>query len=234
MTTLVVLQPGYLPWLGYFDLMHKADVFVHYDDVQFDKHGWRNRNRVKSSAGPIWLTVPILHSGRAGQSILDVEIDERQNWRRKHTSTIAQCYARAPYAESILPRINEILERPFNRLVDLDLTIIEWLAAEFGIARQYHRSSELGIGGDRNARLLNLCRHFGVTRYLSGNAAVDYLDVELFRSAGIEVAWHDYAHPTYPQMHGDFVPYLSALDLLMNMGGASLAMLSAGKAAAGE
>ena len=225
MTTLVVLQPGYLPWLGYFDLMRKADVFVHYDDVQFDKHGWRNRNRIKGPKGPVWLTVPVRHSGRSGQSILDVEIDDRQNWRRKHVSTIGQLYAQAPFLPAILPRLEEILERPLSRLVDLDLAVIGWLATELGIATPCHRASELGIAGDRNERLVALCRNFGATRYLSGNSAHAYLDVARFAAAGIDVVWHDYAHPSYAQLHGQFVPYLSVLDLILNVGDASLATL---------
>lgn len=226
MTTLVVLQPGYLPWLGYFDLLKKADVFVHYDDVQFDKHGWRNRNRVKGPKGAVWLTVPVLHSGRSGQSILEVEIDDRQNWRRRHLSTVGQLYARAPFVDVMLPRLRDILERPWPRLVDLDLAIIDWLAAVLGITAPRYRASELGIGGDRNARLLNLCRHFGATRYLSGNAARDYLDVALFTAAGVDVSWHDYAHPNYSQLHGTFVPYLSVLDLILNMGNEARGVLS--------
>ena len=225
MTTLVVLQPGYLPWLGYFDLMRKADVFVHYDDVQFDKHGWRNRNRVKGPKGPVWLTVPVLHGGRSGQSILDIEIDNRQNWRRKHVSSIGQLYAQAPFLPAILPRLEEMLERPWGRLVDLDLAIIDWLAGELGIATPRYRASELAIAGDRNERLIDLCRHFGATRYLSGNSAQAYLDVARFEDAGIEVVWHDYAHPSYAQLHGDFVPHLSVLDLILNVGNESLATL---------
>lgn len=226
MTTLVVLQPGYLPWLGYFDLLKKADVFVHYDDVQFDKHGWRNRNRIKGPKGAVWLTVPVLHSGRSGQSLLDVEIDNRQNWRRRHISTVTQLYARAAYGVAFLPKLSEIIDRPWSRLLDLDFALIDWLAETLGIATRQHRSSELGIDGDRNERLINLCRHFGATRYLSGNAAHDYLDVLAFAAAGIQVAWHDYPHPDYAQLHGDFVPYLSVLDLLLNKGDASLAVLS--------
>jgi hypothetical protein len=225
-TTLVVLQPGYLPWLGYFDLLNKADVFVHYDEVAFDKHGWRNRNRVKGAKGAAWLTVPVRHRGRAGQAILDVEIEDRQNWQGKHLSTVSQFYARAPYLDAVLPKLRDILDRPWRRLVDLDLVTIDWLARELGIARQCHRASELGIGGDRNTRLLNLCRHFGATRYLSGDAARDYLDVAQFSAAGIEVSWHDYLHPTYPQQHGPFVSHLSALDLILNVGPNSLAVLS--------
>jgi WbqC-like protein family len=225
-TTLVVLQPGYLPWLGYFDLLTKADVFVHYDDVQFDKHGWRNRNRVKGPKGSIWLTVPVLHRGRTGQSILDVEIDDRQDWRRKHLSTISQLYARAPFIDALLPRLRDIIKRPWHRLVDLDLALIDWLAAEIGIRTPRHRTSGLDIGGDRNERLVNLCHCFGATRYLSGEAARDYLDEARFAAAGIEVVWHNYSHPTYAQQHGEFVPYLSVLDLLLNVGEKSLSVLS--------
>jgi hypothetical protein len=228
-STLVVLQPGYLPWLGYFDLLNKADVFVHYDDVQFDKHGWRNRNQVKGPKGAVWLTVPVRHSGRAGQSILDVEIDDRQNWRRKHLFTVGQYYARAPYIDSVLPKLRNILDLPWPRLVDLDLAITNWLACELGIAKPQYRASELGVGGDRNGRLLSLCQHFGATRYLSGNAARDYLDVLRFSAAGIEVIWHDYVHPTYVQQHGAFVPHLSVLDLILNVGPDSLAVLSSYK-----
>jgi hypothetical protein len=224
--TLVVLQPGYLPWLGYFDLLSKADVFVHYDDVQFDKHGWRNRNRVKGPKGTIWLTVPVLHHGRGGQSILEVEIDDRRDWRRKHLSTIGQLYAHATFVDSILPRLREIIERPWPRLVDLDLALIDWLAEEIGISTPCYRASQLDVGGDRIERLVNLCKYFGASRYISGNAARDYLDVTRFAAAGIDVVWHDYAHPTYAQQHGEFVPYLSVLDLVLNAGARSLSVLS--------
>lgn len=226
MTTLVVLQPGYLPWLGYFDLMNKADVFIHYDDVQFDKHGWRNRNRVKGPNGTVWLTVPVLHSGRFGQSLIDVEIDNRQDWRRKHLLTLRQSYARASFVHTILLRLQEILQRPWLRLVDVDLAIIEWLATELGISPQFHRSSLLNVGGDRNHRLINFCRYFGASRYISGNAAREYIDLRLFTAAGIELIWHDYSHPTYPQQHNGFIPYLSVLDLLLNVGINSLEVLS--------
>lgn len=226
MTTLVVLQPSYLPWLGYFDQMQKADIFVWYDDVQFDKNGWRNRNRVKSPKGAQWLTVPVLQSGRAEQPINEVEIDNRQPWRRKQLSSIEQWYARAPFTADMIPRLRQIIERPWERLVDLDVAVIDWMAGELGISTPRHRSSALGIGGDRHSRLIKLCRHFGATRYLSGDAARDYLDVPLFEQSGISVQWHGYRHPQYPQLHGQFLPQLSALDLLLNVGPGSLAVLA--------
>src|SRR2546428_2852818 len=101
--TVAILQPGYLPWIGFFDQMRRADVFVYYDDVQYDKHGWRNRNRIKTQTGPLWLTVPVHHSGLGQPSILQVEIDARVPWARKHLASIRQAYAAAPFLEQYLP-----------------------------------------------------------------------------------------------------------------------------------
>lgn len=224
--TLVVLQPGYLPWLGFFDQMRRSDVFVYYDDVQFDKNGWRNRNRIKAPSGPHWLSVPVRHSGLGLPRILDVEIDSRMPWARKHLGSIRQFYARAPFLRAYLPELEEMLERPWEHLVDLDIALATRMAAWLGVSRPVVRSSELGIRGERSERLLHLCQHVGATVYLSGNAAKSYLDVELFARHGIAVEWQDFAHPSYPQLHGEFVPYLSALDLLLNCGEESAAILS--------
>lgn len=224
--TLVVLQPGYLPWLGFFDQMQRADVFVYYDDVQFDKHGWRNRNRVKAPDGtPHWLTVPVLHSGRNWPAILEVEIDNRTPWARKHVGTLRQFYHKAPHLQRYLPGLEEVLERRWTLLVDLDLAVAELICGWLGLARRTLRASALGIPGKQSDRLLALCQHVGARRYLSGNAAKDYLDTELLARNGIEVEWQDYVHPIYPQQHGDFVPHLSIVDLLFNCGEESTAIL---------
>lgn len=222
--TLAVLQPGYLPWLGFFDQMRRVDVFVHYDDVQFDKHGWRNRNRVKAPSGPHWLTVPVRHHGKP--RILDVEIDGRAPWARRHIGTIRQFYAQAPFVDRYMGPLEEVLLRGWDRLVDLDLAVATRMAEWLGVRTQIERSSSLGIEGERSERLLRLCQHFGAERYLSGSAARVYLDVDLFARHGIEVAWQDFVHPTYPQQHGAFVPYLSAIDLLLNCGDQSAAILT--------
>jgi hypothetical protein len=180
-TRVVVLQPGYLPWLGFFDQLRRADVFVYYDDVQYDKHGWRNRNRIKTQNGAQWLTVPVRHGGGDGfPRIMDVGIDNRTPWARKHLASMRQAYARAPFLDRY--------------------------------------SSALGIGGERSARLVGICARFGASTYVSGDSAAAYLDVDLFRQQGIEVEWQRYTHPTYAQLHGDFIPYLSAIDLLFNCG----------------
>jgi hypothetical protein len=218
MSTAVVLQPGYLPWLGFFDQLHRSDIFVYYDDVQYDKHGWRNRNRIKTQTGPLWLTVPVRHRGEGLPRIVDVEIDARIPWARKHVASIRQAYARAPFVARYLPALEEVLERKWERLVDLDIACAALIAQWFGLRRRVERSSTLGIEGSRSERLVNICEYFGATTYLSGDAAKGYLDVELFTQHGIQVEWQRYVHPAYPQLHGEFVPYLSALDLLLNCG----------------
>jgi len=225
--TLVVLQPGYLPWLGFFDQMYCSDLFVYYDDVQFDKHGWRNRNRIKTAAGARWLSVPVRHHGLAKPRIMDIEIDNRMPWARKHLGSIRQNYTRAPHLETYWRELAELLQRPWVRLVDLNLAVTERMCAWLNIRRKVLRSSELGIRGERSERLLHLCLELGATRYLSGSAARAYLDVALFDRYHIEVQWHDYVHPVYPQQHGAFIPYLSALDLLLNCGPAASSILTA-------
>ena len=223
--TVVVLQPGYLPWLGFFDQMRRADVFVYYDDVQYDTHGWRNRNRIKTQHGPLWLTVPVRHSGLSKPRILDVDIDARTNWARKHVASIRQAYAGAQFAKQYVPALEEVLTRRWERLVDVDLAVAGLMAGWLGVQPRVERVSTLRIDGGQSERLINICRHFGATRYLSGSAAREYLDVPLFERNGIEVEWQDFVHPVYPQLHGEFVPYLSAVDLILNCGGASRAVL---------
>lgn len=216
--TVVVLQPGYLPWLGFFDQMRRADVFVYYDDVQYDTHGWRNRNRIKTQQGPIWLTVPVRHSGLSKPRILDVAIDTRTNWAKKHVASIRQAYAGAPFVRQYMPPLEEMLMRPWERLVDLDIAVAGLLAEWLGVRRRIERASELAIDGGQTDRLVNICRHFGASTYLSGNAAREYLDVPLFERDGVAVAWQDYTHPVYPQLHGAFAPFMSAIDLVLNCG----------------
>ena len=224
----MVLQPGYLPWLGFFDQFRRADVFVYYDDVQYDKHGWRNRNRIKTQQGPQWLTVPVKHSGLGLPRVLDVMIDGRTPWARKHLSTIRQAYARAPFLGRYLPALEALLLQSWDRLVDLDIAAADLMCTWLGLKRRVERSSTLGIDGDKSARLLMFCKHFGARTYLSGNAAQDYLDLDLFAREGISVEWQNFEHPTYPQLHGDFVPYLSALDLVFNCGDHARAILEGG------
>jgi hypothetical protein len=228
--TIVVLQPGYLPWLGFFDQLRRADVFVYYDDVQYDKHGWRNRNRIKTQTGPLWLTVPVRHGGLGLPVIREVEIDTRTDWARKHVASIRQAYARAPFLGDYLPALEELLHRRWQRLVDLDVAVVDLMASWFGLTRRIERSSALNIGGDKTERLVNICRHFGGSTYLSGAVAQDYLDEAWFERNGIAVEWQRFEHPVYPQLHGPFIAYLSALDVVLNCGADAAAILAAAAA----
>ncbi len=228
MTTLSVLQPGYLPWLGFFEQMRAADTFVLYDDVQFDKHGWRNRNRIKCSQGLQWLTVPVRQHGKP--RIADVEVDETKQWARKHVATIRQCYAGAAHLEPFATELEGVLSRSWRLLVDLDESVTALLAGWLNIRTPITRSSTLNVSGDRNERLMALCRHFGAGRYRTGEAARAYLDVGMFEREGIEVEWQNLEHPIYPQLHGDFVSHLSALDLILNCGHEGAAKLAAAAA----
>jgi hypothetical protein len=218
MTTVAVLQPGFLPWLGFFDQMSRSDYFVYYDDVQFDKHGWRNRNRIKTANGIAWLTVPVRHTGLHGQSIIDTEIDNSKPWARKLVANLKQSYARSPHAARYIEPLAEILCSNRSRLLDLDLRITDLMRTWLDIGTPLLRSSELAIGGAQTERLVAICKHLKADTYLSGNAAQDYLQKDLFDAEGISVVWQNYAHPIYPQLHGEFVPYLSAIDLILNLG----------------
>ena len=228
MTSVAILQPGYLPWLGFFDQMASVDVFVYYDDVQFDKQGWRNRNRIKSPNGPQWLTVPVLHHGKGQPLIKDTLIDNSSDWARKHVGTLKQYYAQAPHLQRYLPELEELLSRPWTHILNLDIALVDLMARWLKLKPTVVRASELGIGGAQSERLINICLHVGAQRYFSGSAARDYLDVRQFESRGIEVVWQDYQHPVYRQQFEPFVPYLSAIDLLLNCGDDSALILENG------
>jgi hypothetical protein len=222
----VILQPSYLPWLGYFAQMARSDVFVFYDDVQYDKHSWRNRNRVKTAQGGQWLTVPALTHNRNKPLIREVEIDNRQNWRKKHLNTLQQSYARAPFYSTYIKQFEELYSRPYERLLDLNLAGTLAICEMLGLKREHRLSSELDTQGDRLGRLIDLCKLVGANVFYEGAAGKDYISDADFAQAGIRIEYQDYQHPTYEQLHGEFVPYLSAVDLLFNCGPRSLEILA--------
>jgi hypothetical protein len=212
---IAVLQPGYLPWLGFFDQEMSVDLFVIYDDVQYDRRGWRNRNRVKTPKGPVWLTVPVIQKGLYDQIIRDVKIDNDRPWRKKHLGTIEGFYRRAPYFEILYPEFEEILLRDWEYLWELDMALIWWMNRSIGIKTEIVMASELGVSGQKSERLLEICRRHSANEYYSGAAARHYLDIGVFNGAGIKVYFQEYVHPVYPQLQGEFVSHLSALDLMM-------------------
>jgi hypothetical protein len=217
----VILQPSYLPWRGYFDLIQRADVFVFYDDVQYDKHGWRNRNRIKTANGPAWLTIPVLSSGNttSGLLIQDARMKMADGWARKHLATIHQSYRKAPGYAEYGPLVESFYASPPELLAELTIATTERLAAALGISgKRFLRSSELGIPGARTDRLLAILTHLGATQYLSGPSARAYLDEAAFAAAGIELEYMVYDYPEYEQLYPPFEPQVSVIDLLFMKG----------------
>jgi hypothetical protein len=217
MKTVAIAQSCYIPWKGYFDLIGLADEFILYDDRQYTKNDWRNRNRIKTPQGSQWLTIPIAR--RHGQRIDEAEASDRR-WPAKHWKALVQNYSRAPCFEEHAARF----ERLYTSLDDPRLTVInrrfiDAICESLGIRTPISPSTEYSAEGGRSERVLSLCGAAGATRYLTGPSARNYLDTELFREAGIEVEFMDYAgYPTYPQLYPPFDHAVTALDLIFNAG----------------
>lgn len=223
-----ILQPSYLPWLGYFEQIHRCDVFVIYDTVQHDKGGWRNRNRIKTPSGPLWLTVPVLLKKKNFPIISEVEINQTEAWAKRHLKTLTQYYSKTRYFEEIIGDLERILLSGHRFLLDLNLEIIGWMNAKLGITTKIVLASDLVVDGDREARIINIVHQLGGKTFYEGAAGRNYIDTELFRQNGLDVVFQDYAHPVYPQLHGEFVSHLSAIDLLFNCGPHSAVVLTEG------
>ena len=219
--TCVILQPSYIPWRGYFHQIQKADCFVFYDDVQYDKHGWRNRNRIKTPNGSQWLTIPTRSKGNVEQqrTIHEVEIDSHSPWSRKHLASLRQAYQRAPFYAEWEPFLTSIYASPPPHLASFAIDITIELARRLGLAHtRFVRSSELGIPGYRTDRLVAITQHLGCDRYVSGPSARDYLDEPRFAAAGITLEYMQYDYPDYPQLYPPFDPKVTILDLLFMTG----------------
>lgn len=224
-----IMQPTFLPWIGYFGLMASVDLFVFLDDVQFDKRSWQQRNRIKTPNGIVWLTVPVLTRGRREQKICDAEIQPDAKFPEAMWRTVEMSFARAPYAARYLPELHDIMTAHAGKIGDLNIAVIEWMAREFGITTPTVRASQTPVGSTKADRLAELCKAHGVTDYLSPPGSKAYLDDSTaFEDAGIALDYFDYAHPEYAQLHGPFEPYMSALDLLVNEGPAAAAILRTG------
>lgn len=221
-----ILQPGYLPWLGFFEQMRKSDVFVIYDDVQYDKESWRNRNRIKIANGIQWLTVPVMVNLETHPLVYEVKIDNKTNWRKKHLFSIRQNYSKAPYFKNYIDIFEEAYSKEWEYLAEIDIYFILKLAECLGMKdKKPIRSSSLNIKGGRIERLINICKLFNADTFYEGAAGKNYIDDTQFLRHGIKVEFQDYKHPVYKQLYGDFVPYLSVIDLLFNHREESLAIL---------
>lgn len=213
-----VIQSSYLPWKGYFDIIHDVDLFIFYDDVQFTKNDWRNRNRIKTANGTIWLTIPV--GGHLGRMICEIE-SPNPSWQKKHWRSISQAYARAPHFARYREFFEEVyLGRKWRLLSELNAFLTVSIARNFlGIRTEFRDSRDYAAEGARLERLIDLLHKAGATSYVSGPAARSYIDESAFSSAGIELVWKSYdGYPEHPQIHPPFEHAVSIVDLLFNVG----------------
>ena len=224
---IAMLQPNYIPWKGVFDLISRVDVFVFYDDVQFTKKDWRNRNIIKTANGPVWLTVPVLTSGRRRQLIHETRIDSQTAWQNKHIRSIWNSYRRAPFFSNYENLLEEIyIDRKWEYLSHLDIFSTKLLATALGIEVEWHLASELGLGGRKDGdKVIQIATALGANHFINGPASRDFMNKSLFEQAEIQLEFMSYEYREYPQLHGDFLHQVSVLDLLFNCGPDSYKMI---------
>jgi hypothetical protein len=212
----VILQSNYIPWKGYFDLIHDADLFVFLDDVQFTSRDWRTRNKIVTPAGTTWLTIPA--GSDTKRLICEVEVRD-QGWKPKHRNLIEINYRKAPHFQRYAGLLDFLYDNDETNLSAYNQRAIRYISSLLGIDTEFSDSRRYGAEGRKTERLIQILAKAGATRYISGPAAKDYIDEGLFAEAGIELIYKQYPeYPAYPQRGPEFDPYVSIVDLLFNTG----------------
>jgi hypothetical protein len=230
MTLVAIHQPTFLPWLGWWDKLARADVFVLLDDVQFPKKGgsWINRVRILSNGRPVWLTIPVDRAYHGVRTVREMLVDETKPWRSKLAATLAAGYGRAPYFDEVYPDVEAALHEPTARIAELNERTIRRLARRLDVStHSLVRQSEVGVAGRGTELLVELCRSVDGDAYLTGDGADGYLVPELFARAGVELVAQRFVPPRYPQRSDAVVPGLSIVDALMSCGWSGTAELLA-------
>ena len=219
MKTVAIVQSNYIPWKGYFDLIAAVDEFILYDDMQYTRRDWRNRNKIKTPEGVIWLTVPVKVKGKFTQLIRETEIDGSA-WAEKHWQSLVHHYQRASCFQEISLWLRPLyLKANYTQLSALNRVFIEQVCAYLGIRTVISNSWDYALADGKSRRLADLCLQAGAAEYISGPAAKGYIDEQEFTDAGIKLSWFNYeGYPEYPQLWGDFTHYVSIVDLLFNCG----------------
>lgn len=219
MKKIAISQSNYIPWKGYFDMIAAVDEFIIYDDMQYTRRDWRNRNQIKTPHGLQWLTVPVKAKGKFDQKIIDTEIDGFA-WSLNHWKALVQNYRRAPHFGEIAEWIEPLyFSTSYTHLTQLNRRFIEEVCKYLGIKTVISNSGDYSLLDGKTERLTNICVQAGATEYISGPAAKDYLEEKIFTEQGIKITWFEYSeYPEYPQLWGEFTHGVTILDLLFNCG----------------
>ena len=221
-------QPQYLPWLGYFDKIASADIFILLDNVQFKKNEWQNRNKIRTPQGWQWFTVPVIHN--FGQLISEVKINNQTKWRDAHLKALCLNYKRSPFFDTYIEEFKNIYSQNWKNLADLNIFLIKKIVSWIGIQTKIFIASEYQVTEDSTQRLIDLCRIAGADTYLSGIDGGKYMDFDKFRKNNIEVMTQNFCHPRYEQVwsgkdNENFISHMSVIDLLFNCGKGSLSVI---------
>lgn len=219
MKKIAILQSNYIPWKGYFDMIASVDEFILYDDMQYTRRDWRNRNQIKTPQGVQWLTVPVLVKGKYHQKIRETEIDGT-DWSAAHWRILEQNYRRAPYFSEIAQWLKPLyLNRSYSHISELNRALIQAICDYLCIKTVITNSWDYTLLDGKTERLADLCFQAGGTEYISGPAARNYIEEHIFEDMGIRLSWFDYAgYPEYPQLWGEFAHGVTILDTLFNCG----------------
>lgn len=221
-------QPVYLPWLGLFHKIALADKFVFFNEVQYLPKNWNNRNKIKSASGESWLTVPVLRKGYREKKICEIGINNNEPWRRKHWRAIYFNYKNAPYFNKYASFFEDVYQREWHYLSDLNEFMLKWFLDTLGIRTTFLRASDFHFQGEKSDLVLDMCKQLGVHAYIFGALGRDYARGEDFEAAKIQLLFQDYQHPIYPQQYEGFISHLSIIDLLFNCGDQGLEILMRG------
>lgn len=212
-------QPNFVPWLGYFYKISKSNVFVILDNVQFTKNGFTNRNRIKTPQGENWLTLPVIQSGKFGQDINECVIFNKPLHTKKIITSVMSNYRKAKFFNNYFDKFSEVINGADDSLCNLNISLIKWIAAELGIDTRIVIASQLeNINGESTERLVSICKNLNATHYLAGLGAKKYQEDELFTSENIQIINTPFKYPNYEQLWGEFIPNLSVLDVMFNLG----------------
>ena len=211
-------QPNYLPYIGFFHKAMMCDVFVIADHVQYTKKEWQNRNKIRTKCGCIWLTVPVISKNHFQQRIGEVNIDNSVNWADTHWKSIFYNYVKAPFFGSYKKFFKEIYSQKWEKLLDLNEAIIYHILKELNIKAKVVKSSTLNLEGSKTDLLVGMCKKMNADTYISGIGAKNYIEEEPFKNENIKLLFQDFCHSVYPQRFDSFIPNMSVIDLLFNVG----------------